>query len=261
VDLTNWRIRKGVDFDFTDGDSISAGQTLVVISFDPDKPENADRLAAFQWEYGVGPNVRMVGGYSGQLDDGGERIQLQRPDSPPTDEPNFIPRLFEDEVFFDDLEPWPIEADGTGKSLGRSNIRGYGNAASSWSATDPSPGEFDPGMMLGDFNDDGIVDERDIDLLAAAIVRGDATFDLTGDHKTDAADHTYLIETIIGVPFGDSNLDGIFNSTDLIQIFQAGEYEDGVLANSTWSTGDWNGDQEFDSGDLVKAFQAGAYVP
>ena len=33
---------------------------------------------------------------------------------------------------------------------------------------------------------------------------------------------------------------------DLIDIFQAGEYEDGVVSNSTWSTGDWNGNAEFD---------------
>jgi hypothetical protein len=59
---------------------------------------------------------------------------------------------------------------------------------------------------------------------------------------------------------GDSNGDGIFNSSDLIVVFQAGEYEDGVPQNSTFEEGDWNGDQEFDSGDLVLAFQAGTYV-
>ena len=58
---------------------------------------------------------------------------------------------------------------------------------------------------------------------------------------------------------GDSNLDGIFNSTDLIVVFQAGEYEDGIANNSSWGTGDWNGDGEFDTADLVYAFQAGTY--
>jgi hypothetical protein len=60
---------------------------------------------------------------------------------------------------------------------------------------------------------------------------------------------------------GDSNGDGIFNSSDLIVVFQAGEYEDGVPQNSTFEEGDWNGDHEFDSSDLVLAFQAGTYVP
>jgi hypothetical protein len=58
---------------------------------------------------------------------------------------------------------------------------------------------------------------------------------------------------------GDVNLDNEFNSSDLVRIFQAGEYEDSVPDNSTWIDGDWNGDGDFDSGDLVVAFQTGAY--
>ena len=59
---------------------------------------------------------------------------------------------------------------------------------------------------------------------------------------------------------GDANGDGIFNSSDLVQVFQIGEYEDGVPNNSTFAEGDWNGDGDFDSSDLVLAFQAGMYV-
>ena len=44
-----------------------------------------------------------------------------------------------------------------------------------------------------------------------------------------------------------------------MQIFQAGEYEDAILGNSTWADGDWNGDGEFTSQDLVAAFQEGSY--
>jgi hypothetical protein len=58
---------------------------------------------------------------------------------------------------------------------------------------------------------------------------------------------------------GDANIDGLFNSTDLVQVFQRGEYEDAVAGNSQWSDGDWNSDHEFDSGDLVAAFQTGKY--
>ena len=58
---------------------------------------------------------------------------------------------------------------------------------------------------------------------------------------------------------GDSNGDGIFNSSDLVTIFQAGEYEDGVDDNSNFNEGDWNGDGDFDSSDLIFAFQLGNY--
>jgi hypothetical protein len=62
------------------------------------------------------------------------------------------------------------------------------------------------------------------------------------------------------VPTGDSNQDGVFNSSDLILVFQAGEYEDAINGNSTFAEGDWNGDGDFNSSDLVLAFQRGNYV-
>jgi hypothetical protein len=58
---------------------------------------------------------------------------------------------------------------------------------------------------------------------------------------------------------GDANFDNEFNSSDLVLIFQEGQYEDDRPGNSTWRSGDWNGDSEFDSGDLVTAFQGGVY--
>ena len=57
---------------------------------------------------------------------------------------------------------------------------------------------------------------------------------------------------------GDSNHDGIFDSSDLVLVFQAGLYETGDAAS--FEQGDWNDDRVFDSGDLVLAFQAGHYT-
>lgn len=56
---------------------------------------------------------------------------------------------------------------------------------------------------------------------------------------------------------GDANLDGLFNSTDLTQVFQAGKYETGQAAN--WSQGDYNGDGLFNTTDQTEAFAAGWY--
>lgn len=61
-------------------------------------------------------------------------------------------------------------------------------------------------------------------------------------------------------PLGDSNHDGKFDSGDLVQVFQAGEYEDSIVGNSTWEEGDWNLDKEFNTTDLVVAFTDGNYV-
>jgi hypothetical protein len=60
---------------------------------------------------------------------------------------------------------------------------------------------------------------------------------------------------------GDANIDGIFNSTDLIDVLANGEYEDSIVGNSTWSEGDWTADNEFDSSDLIEALATGQYEP
>ena len=64
--------------------------------------------------------------------------------------------------------------------------------------------------------------------------------------------------TGIGRP-GDANADGRFDLEDLVLVFEAGEYEDDVLQNSTFAEGDWNNDGEFTSDDLVLAFTLGNY--
>ncbi|MEZ6120531.1 MAG: hypothetical protein R3C28_28695 [Pirellulaceae bacterium] len=58
---------------------------------------------------------------------------------------------------------------------------------------------------------------------------------------------------------GDTNRDGVFDSSDLVLVFQFGHYEDTIVGNSSWEHGDWNGDGEFDSSDLVLAFNQGSY--
>lgn len=63
----------------------------------------------------------------------------------------------------------------------------------------------------------------------------------------------------VGRP-GDVNGDGVFNSSDLILVLQAGEFEDGINGNSTFAEGDWNGDGDFTTTDFVVAFMIGRYV-
>jgi hypothetical protein len=58
---------------------------------------------------------------------------------------------------------------------------------------------------------------------------------------------------------GDSNDDGVFDSSDLVLVFTAGKYEDNIRRNSTFDEGDWNQDGDFSTTDLVLAFQTGRY--
>jgi predicted outer membrane repeat protein len=99
-----------------------------------------------------------------------------------------------------------------------------------------------------------------IDWFCRGLEESDLTFDFSGDGLVDLQDLRLLIEQQLGTSIGDANLDGVFNSSDLVIVFQAGQYEDGIPRNSRWSTGDWNCDREFNSSDMVMAFQAGGYV-
>jgi hypothetical protein len=114
----------------------------------------------------------------------------------------------------------------------------------------------------GDVNHDGQLDDADIDGLCQQILSGqfDPAFDLDHDQVVTQLDHQRLVEQVLGTSAGDANLDRVFNSTDLILVFQAGLYEDSTSGNAGWSTGDWNCDGDFDSGDLVTAFAAGRYT-
>lgn len=112
-----------------------------------------------------------------------------------------------------------------------------------------------------DVTKDGAINQNDIDRLHRQLFRGRfaAQYDIDRDADLDQDDLSILIHEGLNTYFGDANLDGEFNSGDLVDVFQAGEYEDGVEANSSWDSGDWNGDGEFDTGDLVRAFQDGGF--
>ncbi|MCA9196548.1 MAG: lamin tail domain-containing protein, partial [Planctomycetales bacterium] len=261
VNLTNWNIRGGVDYSFDDGVSIPAGGTLIVVPFNPDRVTNQAKLTAFRTHYGLSDSVVIVGGYQGNLSNGDDRVRLMQPEANPADAGN-VTRYMVDEVIYDGLTPWPTAADGTGNSLQRLGADLYGNAATSWYAGSPTPGApvFDGGIT-GDFNGNGTLDVADIDLLSTQVRTntGNLTYDVNGDGVLNSEDRTAWL-ALGGFPIGDSNLDGIFNSGDLVAIFVAGEYEDGVALNSGWGEGDWNGDGDFTTLDLVTAFQEGTYV-
>ena len=139
VSLSGWDLDKGVDFTFSPGTLLKPGESLVVVGFDLNASE---KLAAFRLAYGIGPEVVLVGGWKGNLNNGGETISLLRPDVPPTDDPTYTPKVIEESVTYSNLPPWPSQADGNGKSLVRSNQSSWSNDVQSWeiSTGTPSPG-------------------------------------------------------------------------------------------------------------------------
>lgn len=118
VDLSGWRFTKGLRFVFPERTSLDAGAFLVVCR---------DR-DAFHEHYGR--SIRAVGGFSGRLSRGGERLELC--DSR---------RRVIDSVAYGDRPPWPVGADGLGPSLERICPSAPADDAHNWAASAVPPFE------------------------------------------------------------------------------------------------------------------------
>ena len=252
VDLTNWRIRGGIDFDFPAG-ALEPGGTRVVVSFDPTDQALTNKYVSFLIHYGIDPSVGMLGPFDGRLNNAGERVTLQRPDDPPIEDPTIIPRLIEDEVIYDDIAPWPVEADGTGVSLQRLGTDSFGSDAANWEARNPNPGTFDfEPSVRGDFNGDDIVNVSDIDALYSAVNRqvNPSGFDLTGDNDVNQSDVDELVQGILGTNYGDVDLDGDVDVADstAMAVGWTGALQP-LGAAQSWLDGDIDGDGDVDTAD------------
>ncbi len=114
-------------------------------------------------------------------------------------------------------------------------------------------------LRTGDFNGDEVLDVNDVDELIGRVIVSsrDLYYDVDSDGEITSFDLASWIHDLMGTWFGDANLDGEFNTGDLVQVLEAGKYETQDYAS--WSEGDWNGDGVFDTGDLVKALEDGGY--
>ena len=85
------------------------------------------------------------------------------------------------------------------------------------------------------------------------------THDMSGRfHQVRIETNGVSLKSYQAIP-GDANGDGLFNTTDLVSIFVANEYEDDIDGNSDWTEGDWNGDKEFTTSDLILALQTATF--
>lgn len=137
-----WKL-SGVDFTFPTNLILAANSPLLVVATNP---------ATFRNQYNVATNVPIFGPFLGQLQDGGENVELQAPDNPNT---NGVPYVTIDAVRYNDRDPWPVAADGSGMSLQRVPSSAYGNEPSYWLAAAPTPGQA---VGAGDSDGDGMPD-------------------------------------------------------------------------------------------------------
>lgn len=97
----------------------------------------------------------------------------------------------------------------------------------------------------------------EIDMLCGGSSQG-LTSDLTGNGQIGLEDvEMYL--GYFGIPAGDLNLDGTFDSRDLVLLFSFGRYEKYDARVSAWYEGDFNCDGVVNSSDLAYVMQGGGY--
>jgi hypothetical protein len=134
-----WRIDGGVSYTFPSNTILASGESIVLVTFDP---SDSGLLSSFLTTYSLSNGeVRVLGPLSGQLDNHGDRLALEHPqEGDLLGEP--VSWVIVDEVIYFDQNPWPAEADGTGRSLQRKYARWSGNDPASWYASfAASPGK------------------------------------------------------------------------------------------------------------------------
>jgi hypothetical protein len=176
-----WRLRDAVDFDFPSGTTIQPGDYLLVVGFDP--TNNPAALAAFRSRYNVDPGTRIVGPWSGKLDNDNEDIELRRPGVPDT---NGVPYILVERVRYRDTFPWPTEAGGTGFSLQRLADNAFANDPANWVAAAPTPG---PQAAPIDTDGDGLPDAWESLHGLDPFNPNDAMLDSDGDGLTNLQEY------------------------------------------------------------------------
>jgi len=136
-----WMFTDGIEFTFPrcPGFTIPAGGYLLL----------AKDVGAYLAEYGAPPpGVRIVGPYDGKLSNSGEKLELSMPGDVDVygrqcyirlDRVNYSDGLHPEDTP-DNIDLWPTEANGSGKSLTRKAPALYGNDPNNWAADVSSPG-------------------------------------------------------------------------------------------------------------------------
>ncbi len=137
-----WKLSGGVDFAFPTNLSLAPGEALLVANV---ATTNAAAMAAFRSAYGLGAGTRVIGAYSGKLNNDGDTISLRIPTAPVTNQGVItIPYAFADRIDFGDFTPWPQAADGYGFSMQRWSLADFGNDPANWVAGRHSAGAPTP---------------------------------------------------------------------------------------------------------------------
>lgn len=124
-----WKLN-GLAYTFPINVTLGPSELLLLVTSDP---------AVFRTKYNVPSGVQILGPVSGTLQDSGERLTLDAPDTPNA---GVAPYVTMEEVRYNDKAPWPPAADGSGPSLQRLSALAFGSDPINWTAASPTPGRL-----------------------------------------------------------------------------------------------------------------------
>lgn len=209
-----WRLSGSVELNLPPGLTLPPRGGLILVGFDTVlNPATVDSLRK---RAGLDPLLPVVGPWTGTLGDSEGVVRLERPGTPIADNASGIPTvpyLSVDQVQYEDHEPWPHEADGTGAALLRRNLEECGDEPANWLAAL----RVAPGI---DSDDDGLPNTwEQLNRFNIRSAAGDdgADGDVDGDgftnrqeylNGTDPRDPTSALR--IGVSYGSGNFVNLF---------------------------------------------------
>jgi hypothetical protein len=154
----SWRIAGGVNFQLPTNFIIAPDAYALVVGFDP--LASSAELASFLAQYQLVSNTVILGPWSGQLQNGGEKVRLLKPNSAPLADDDLTSHpedVLVDEVDYSNSAPWPASANGVGASLQRISGAAYANDPINWLAALPTPARLNAAPEA-DADGDGLPD-------------------------------------------------------------------------------------------------------
>jgi hypothetical protein len=214
----HWRVGGVIDYRFQESDTgIPAGGYGFLAGIDP---------AEFRSRYGVPADIPVFGPFEDSMSSKRGVISLYRPGLEDRS-------LLTDRVEYVNASPWPLIQNDVAMTRRSASLLGEDPLA--W--TDSTIINASPDLRY----------------------LGSGQFFMNA-FKTNAMailGHDALSVSVHRAVPGDANGDGVFNSRDFVQVFQASKYNKSEFAS--WIEGDWNLDGVFNSTDFVTAFTQSDY--